>query len=105
MTLLMSNTHCIQGPFADENGYPLKGSKSVWKDKIKKRYPGPNTQVVLDLLPTQWKPDAVILDGMFFINCKPLRNTTTITDYSAYLTGSFYHTSKPWPKKCTCYLT
>ena len=74
---------------ADENGYPLKGSKSVWKDKLKKRYPGPNTQVVLDLLPTPWKPDAVILDGMFFINCKPLRNTTTITDYSVFLFNRF----------------
>ena len=74
---------------ADENGRPVKGLKSVWKDKLKKRYPGPTAQVVLNMLPNQWKADAVILDAMFFINCKPLRNTENITDYSSFLFNRF----------------
>lgn len=71
---------------ADEMGYPVKGSKSIWKDKLKKRYPG---QVVLHTLPSQWKPDAVILDAMFFLNCKPLHNIGTIAEYTTFLFNRF----------------
>ena len=73
---------------ADENGHPVKGAKTVWKDQLKKRYPGPTAQVVTDILPTDWKADTVILDAMFFINCKPLRNTTQCF----YSTDSYSHT-------------
>ena len=69
---------------ADEDGCPLKGSKSIWKDKLKKRYSGPNMEVVMDRLPNQWTADAIIIDGMFLINCKPLRSTKTIADYSYF---------------------
>ena len=78
---------------ADENGHPVKGSKAVWKDQLKKRYPGPTAQVVTDILPTDWKADTVILDAMFFINCKPLRNTRTIVITQCfYSTDSYSHT-------------
>ena len=50
---------------SDEQGYPLKGVKSIWKEKLAKRYPGPNVQVVMGNLPTQWKPDTVILGACF----------------------------------------
>lgn len=86
-----SNEQYSQYPRAicDENGLPQKGTKSVWKDKLKKRYPGPNMQVVFDMLPSQWIPDAVILDGMFLINCKPLRTTATIKDYGLFMFDTF----------------
>ena len=74
---------------ADENGHPVKGLKSVWKDKLKKRYPGPTAQVDLNMLPNQWKADAVI---MFFINCKPLWNNENVTDYSSFLFNRFTST-------------
>ena len=74
---------------ADENGHPVKGVKSVWKDKLKKRYPGPTARVVSNVLPSEWNADAVILDAMFFINCKPLRNTETMMNYSIFLFNRF----------------
>ena len=49
---------------ADENGYPHKGSKATWKDKLKKRYT--TEPVVLDNIPQGWMPD-VIIDAMFLI--------------------------------------
>jgi len=73
---------------ADETGSPVKGSKSVWKDKLRKRYSG-TTPVVIDTLPSQWNPDATIIDGMFLINCKPLRQTETIIQYSLFLFKRF----------------
>lgn len=49
--------------FADENGHPVKSSKSIWKDQLRKRYKGPIAQVVSEMLPTKWTADAVILDA------------------------------------------
>ncbi len=46
------------------------------------------------ILPSNW------VDGMFLINCKPLRNTKTITEYA----DSLYHTTETMPKKCISYL-
>ncbi len=74
---------------ADEDGYPIKGVKSVWKDKLGKRYPGPDIQVVMGSLPDQWRVDTVILDAMFFLNYKPLRNIVNIRDYSMFLFNRF----------------
>ena len=74
---------------SDEEGCPLKGAKSVWKDKLGRRYQGPDVQVVMGSLSKQWKADTVILDGMFFLNCKPLRNVTSIKDYSNVLFNRF----------------
>ncbi len=71
----------------DENGLPLKGSKSLWKDKLRKRYSKP--QVVFETLPNGWIPQAVIIDGMFLINCKPLRSTATLKEYAKYIFNSF----------------
>ncbi len=73
----------------DEEGCPLKGAKSVWKDKLGRRYPGPELQVVMGSLPQQWNPDTAVLDGMYFLNCKPLRNVTSIREYSNFLFNRF----------------
>lgn len=61
----------------DASGNPHKGAKSNWTDKIHKRY-----NVTVGMLPQDWKPDAVILDGMFLVNLTPLRQTETIHDYT-----------------------
>ncbi len=72
----------------DEEGCPLKGAKSVWKDKLGRRYPGPELQVVMGSLPQQWNPDTAV-DGMFFLNCELLRNVTSIREYSNFLFNRF----------------
>ena len=71
---------------SDDEGCPQKGAKSVWKNKLGRRYHGPDVQIVMGSLPMQWKADTVILDGMFFLNCKPLCNVTSIKDYSNCIT-------------------
>ncbi len=71
---------------ADERGNPNTGSKSVWKDKLRKRYVN---QVIMDALPQGWSPDIIIVDAMFIINCKPLRNNRSIADYTMFLFNRF----------------
>lgn len=68
----------------DNIGNPNTGSKKKWTDKLETRY-----SVLRSGLPTEWKPDAVLLDGMFFINLKPLNNTRTMLDYSKLLFRRF----------------
>ena len=70
---------------ADVNGLPHKGSKATWTDKISKRY----QSVVLNTLPPGWKPDVVVIDGMFLINCNPLRSTSNISQYAMMLFNRF----------------
>ena len=67
----------------------MKGTKSIWKHKIGKRYQGPDIQVLMGSFPDQWHPEAVILDGMFFLNCKPLRNIKTVKEYGIFLYDRF----------------
>ena len=71
---------------ADENECPLKGSKSVWKEKLCKRYTDVSSPVISDMLPDQWSPDGIIIDAMFLINCKPL--TLSPSDFSANLNST-----------------
>ena len=70
---------------ADVNGRPHKGSKSTWTDKIGKRY----QSVVLNTLPQGWIPDVAIIDGMFLINCTPLRSISNISEYAMLLFKRF----------------
>lgn len=75
---------------ADDDGCIRKGVKAVWKDKNSKRYSDTHMGVILNTLPLGWVPDMVVMDGMFLINCKPLRNTTTISDYAMLLFNRFF---------------
>ena len=69
----------------------MKGIKSIWKHKIGKRYQGPDIQVFTGSYPDQWHPEAVILDGMFFLNFKPLRNIKTVKEYGIFLYDRFLY--------------
>ena len=73
----------------DENGNPHKGSKAIWKEKLKQRYSSCTTPVVLDNLPPEWTPQIAIIEGMFLIHCKPLRTAKTINDYALFLFDRF----------------
>ena len=77
----------------DENGIPHKSSKATWTEKLQKRYDkqchDANSQVIIECLPRGWKPQIVIIDGMFLIQCNPLRQTMTITEYAKLLFNRF----------------
>ncbi len=74
---------------SDENGYPRKGTKSSWTDHLGKRYNSPHMPVLLSNLPQGWTPHAVIVDGMFIINCQPLRHISTVAEYATLLFNRF----------------
>ena len=73
----------------DETGIPQRGAKANWTDKLSKRYSLANPPVVFNTLPTGWVPEAVIIDGMFLIQCAPLRQTSTISRYAELLFNRF----------------
>jgi hypothetical protein len=60
---------------ADENGLPHKSAKSQWTEKLQKRYDKTLPAVFSNQLLIEWLPQTVIIDAMFVINTKPLRNT------------------------------
>lgn len=62
--------------------------KAIWKEKIGKRYQ--HFDVVSNNIPPNWVPEIIIIDGMFLINCKPLRTTKTITEYAVFLHNRFF---------------
>ena len=74
----------------DETGSPHKGTKANWTDKLKRRYQSSDPQVIMHCLPNGWVPEAVIFDGMFLIQCAPLRKTSTITQYAELLFNRFF---------------
>ena len=87
---------------ADEQGYPLKGSKAAWKEKIMKRYQSASTQqVVSNNLPDQWMPDVVILDGTVFYQLQPLQSTETIATLISCSNGFYCRTIKLGSVNCT----
>ncbi len=58
----------------NQNGNPHRGSKAIWKEKLKQRYSGCT-------LPSEWVPEMTVIDVMFFLHCKPLRTVKTLSDY------------------------
>ena len=68
---------------ADEEGYPQKGTKSHWTDKLQNRYKLAKPTVFMNFL--LWMPQVVLIDAMFLINTRPLRRTKTILEYTILL--------------------
>ena len=67
----------------DEEGYPHKGNKSRWTNKLETRYKSALPSVFTNFPP--WTPQVTIIDAMFLINIRPLRRTKTITEYTSLL--------------------
>ena len=63
----------------DEDGCPHKSNKSNWTDKLQQCYQSVEPNVIVSSLP--WVPQTAIIDAMFIINTRPLRRTTTISEY------------------------
>ena len=55
---------------ADEHGFPHKGNKSTWADKLQSQYRTTDPTVFFN-----WTPDVMLIDAMFLINVRPLRRT------------------------------
>jgi len=72
-----------------ESDYPHKGTKSSWTDKLSKCYNTAHLPVIMNTLPKGWSPQAVLIDGMFLINCKPLQHTSTVAEYATLLFNCF----------------
>ena len=68
---------------ADEEGYPHKGTKSRWTDKLESRYKSAKPTVFTNF--PLWTPEVVIIDAMFLINIRPLRRTKTVAEYASLL--------------------
>ena len=75
---------------ADEDGNPHKSNKSNWSDKLSSRYGSADPPVFTSHLP--FVPQAVIIDAMFILNTRPLRQTKTISDYTKFLFNQFVTT-------------
>lgn len=65
----------------DSYGYPHKGQKSYATQWLEKRY----KELISNKLPEKWKPDTVLLEGMFLINTTPLCTHKSLKDYSEFL--------------------
>ena len=73
---------------SDENGVPHKSAKCHWTGKLKSRY-ACNPLVFSNSVSNEFSPKAVVIDAMFLINTKPLRNTKTISQYTKLLFTRF----------------
>lgn len=74
---------------ASESGIPHKGSKAKWTDKLQTRYCNSIPSVFCNALRSEWVPQVVVIDAMFIINTKPLRNTKKVSDYAKLLYTRF----------------
>ena len=80
------------------DGLPNKGQKSNVSKFYQRRY---NT-VITCIYPPLWKPDTILLEGMFLINSSPLYGQhKTFTDYAIFLVKRriVLHLSKPSVKE------
>ena len=72
---------------SDEEGNPHKGQKSGWTSKLASRYHMVNPPVFASCLP--FTPESIIVDAMFIINTKPLRQTRMVEEYAHFLFNRF----------------
>ena len=74
---------------SDEKSIAHKASKSTWTEKLKSQYSSCQTEVFCNKLPPGWIYKVCIIDAMFLINTKPLRNTRTVEEYAKFLFNRF----------------
>ena len=68
---------------------PHKSAKSHWTGKLKSRYASYNPLVFSNSISNKFCPKAVVIDAMFLINTKPLRNTKIISQDTKLLFSRF----------------
>jgi len=96
--LVWSNFHKLGSPsevqysewpraLADEEGNPHKGNKSAWTTKLVSRYQSADAPILVSHLP--FVPHTVIVDAMFLLNTRPLRQTKTFSEYAIFLFNQF----------------
>ena len=71
------------------NGSPIKGQKSVATKFYQARCK--ETNFISHSIPDSWGPDAVILEGMFLINTKPLHSQNIMAHYGSFIMRRFCH--------------
>ena len=77
----------MPGALCDEDGNPHRGNKSTWTDKLATRYQKADPPVFTTTLPVP--AQVVIIDAMFAINTRPLRQTKTFSNYACFLFEQF----------------
>ena len=78
---------CIELPraIANSDGQPTKGAKSNTTKVYEKRYEHASPPVFHASFPTDWRPDAVIMEGMFLINITPWSAHRSMANYADFL--------------------
>lgn len=70
---------------SDENGTPHKSAKSHWNDKLRSCFATYKPEVFSNVIASSLVPEAVVLDAMFLIITKPLRNNKTVPQFTKQL--------------------
>jgi len=68
---------------ADEEGNPHKGNKSAWTTKLVSRYQSADAPILVSHRP--FVSHTIIVDAMFILNTRPLRQTKTFSEYAIFL--------------------
>ena len=66
----------------DHDGKLLKGQKSYTTNSLEARYKTSQPPVFTAALPTGWRTQCSLIEGMFLINTTPLSSYKTISDYA-----------------------
>lgn len=69
------------------DGLPVKGQKSIATNFYQARYK--DSDLIIHAFPSTWIADAVILEGMFLINTKPLHSHKVMGNYGNFLMRRF----------------
>lgn len=73
----------------DSDGNPRSGQKSYFTRSLENRYKKCSPPILTHRLPTGWKPQCSLLEGMFLINTYPLSSHKTLGAYSSFLLERF----------------
>ena len=78
---------CIELPraIAYSDGQPTKGAKCNTTKVYEKRYEHASPPVFHASFPTDWRPDAVVMEGMFLINITPWSAHRSMANYADFL--------------------
>ncbi|KAJ8048225.1 hypothetical protein HOLleu_00456 [Holothuria leucospilota] len=70
---------------ANPKGSMIHGNKANSTSVYRRRY----SEAFTKALPAGWKPECVILEGMFLINSSPMRSAQVFRDYTYHLLSNF----------------